>query len=275
MKIGKIKISILVKYIVLILVAIMMLYPLFWIAISSVKENSEIFARPFSLPEVYKLENYRLAWEIANIPTHLLNSVIYAATTVVCVVIISSMSAYVIARMTSGRKIYDYFSLGIMLPINAIIIPFILMFRRIGILNTRFGIILAFTVTNLAFSIFILTPFMEGIPMELEDAAHIDGCNRLQTYFRIILPVSKGGIATVSTFVLTNCWNDLFLSLLIVTKQSYITLNQVIYQMKAQYIADYGLISAAVMIMILPVIVFFVLFQKQVVKGMTAGSVKG
>lgn len=216
-----------------------------------------------------------MAWEIASVPTHLLNSVIYAVSTVAAVVLISSMASYVIARMSSGRKIYDYFSLGIMLPINAIIIPFILMFRRIGILNTKFGIILAFTVTNLAFSIFILTPFMEGIPKELEDAAHIDGCSRLQTYLRIILPVSKGGIATVSTFVLTNCWNDLFLSLLIVTKQSYITLNQVIYQMKAQYIADYGLISAAVMIMVLPVITFFVMFQKQVVKGMTAGSVKG
>lgn len=162
-----------------------------------------------------------------------------------------------------------------MIPINAIIIPFILIFRKIGILNTRTGIILAFIVTNLAFSIFILTPFMESIPKELEEAAKIDGCNRIQIFWKIILPISKSGLATVATFVLINSWNDLFLSLLIISKQSLITLNQVCYNMKAQYVADYGLISAAIIILVLPVIVLFVVFQKQVIKGMTAGSVKG
>ena len=162
-----------------------------------------------------------------------------------------------------------------MIPINAIIIPFILIFRSVGILNTRVGIILAFIVTNLAFSIFILVPFMEGLPDELEDAARIDGCNRFQTFVKIMLPLSKAGLATVGTFVLINCWNDLFLSLLIVSKQNLITLNQVCYNMKSQYAADYGLITATVMIMVIPVIVCYALFQKQIVKGMTAGSVTG
>ena len=227
------------------------------------------------MPSNPKWENYSLAWEAAEVPVHMLNSVFYSVTAVIFTVAFSAMAAYVIARLSKGKKLYHYFSLGIMIPINAIIIPFILIFRKIDILNTRQGIILAFIVTNLAFSIFILVPFMKELPEELEDAAMIDGCGRVQTFCRIILPISKGGLATVGTFVLLNSWNDLFLCLLVISKQDFITLNQVCYNMKAQYVSDYGLISAAVMILILPVLIFFILFQKQVVKGMTAGSIKG
>lgn len=271
----KVKPGIIIKYIILIMVSVLMLYPLLWMGISSLKENSEIFSRPFALPSNPKWENYSLAWEAAEVPVHMLNSVFYSVTAVIFTVAFSAMAAYVIARLSKGKKLYHYFSLGIMIPINAIIIPFILIFRKIDILNTRQGIILAFIVTNLAFSIFILVPFMKELPEELEDAAMIDGCGRVQTFCRIILPISKGGLATVGTFVLLNSWNDLFLSLLIISKQDFITLNQVCYNMKAQYVSDYGLISAAVLILILPVLIFFILFQKQVVKGMTAGSIKG
>ena len=271
----KVKPGIIIKYIILIMVSVLMLYPLLWMGISSLKENSEIFSRPFALPSNPKWENYSLAWEAAEVPVHMLNSVFYSVTAVIFTVAFSAMAAYVIARLSKGKKLYHYFSLGIMIPINAIIIPFILIFRKIDILNTRQGIILAFIVTNLAFSIFILVPFMKELPEELEDAAMIDGCGRVQTFCRIILPISKGGLATVGTFVLLNSWNDLFLSLLIISKQDFITLNQVCYNMKAQYVSDYGLISAAVMILILPVLIFFILFQKQVVKGMTVGSIKG
>ena len=188
---SKVKISVLIKYIVLCSVALIMLYPLFWVFLSSLKENNEIFSRPFSFPLKPKWDNYSTAWEAADVPLHMLNT------------------------------------------------------------------------------------FMESIPKELEEAAKIDGCNRVQIFWKIILPISKSGLATVATFVLINSWNDLFLSLLIISKQSLITLNQVCYNMKAQYVADYGLISAAIIILVLPVIVLFVVFQKQVIKGMTAGSVKG
>lgn len=271
----KIKLPVLIKYIVLCSVSAIMLYPLLWVLISSLKENNDIFARPFALPAVPKWGNYALAWEIADVPLHMLNTLIYASCAVAAVSLLSAMASYVIARIDKGKMIYHYYSVGIMIPINAIIIPFILIFRKIGVINTRLGIILAFTVTNLAFSVFILTPFMESIPEELEEAAKLDGCSRLQIFWQIILPISKSGLATVATFVLINCWNDLFLSLLIISKQSLITLNQVCYNMKAQYVADYGLISAAIMILVTPVILFFVIFQKQVVKGMTAGSLKG
>lgn len=199
---SKVKISVLIKYIVLCSVALIMLYPLFWVFLSSLKENNKIFSRPFSFPLKPKWDNYSTAWEAADVPLHMLNTVIYAVCSVAGVTIASAMTSYVIARIEKGRKIYHYYSLGIMIPINAIIIPFILIFRKIGILNTRIGIILAFIVTNLAFSIFILTPFMESIPKELEEAAKIDGCNRVQIFWKIILPISKSGLATVATFVL-------------------------------------------------------------------------
>lgn len=263
------------RYAVLIFTAVLTLYPLFWIGICSLKSSEEIYGSPFGLPKNPEWENYAESFLAADIPVHLFNSVLYAAVSLAVVVILSSMSAYIIAKVWKQKGIYNYYSLGIMIPINAIIIPFILIFRKVGILNTRVGIILAFIVTNLAFSIFILVPFMEGLPDELEDAARIDGCNRLQTFVKIMLPLSKAGLSTVGTFVLINCWNDLFLSLLIISKQNLITLNQVCYNMRSQYAADYGLITATVMIMVIPVIICYALFQKQIVKGMTAGSVKG
>ena len=263
------------RYAVLIFMAILTLYPLFWIGICSLKSSEEIYGSPFGLPKNPEWENYAESWQAADIPVHLLNSILYAAVAVAVVMVLSAMSAYIIAKVWKNKSIYNYYSLGIMIPINAIIISFILIFRSVRILNTRAGIILAFIVTNLAFSIFILVPFMKGLPDELEDAARIDGCNRLQTFVKIMLPLSKAGLATVGTFVLINCWNDLFLSLLIVSKQNLITLNQVCYNMRSQYAADYGLITATVMIMVIPVIICYALFQKQIVKGMTAGSIKG
>lgn len=263
------------RYVVLSVTALLTLYPLFWIGICSLKSSEEIYGSPFGLPKNPEWENYAESFVAADIPIHLFNSIMYAVVSLTAVVILSSMSAYIIAKVWKSKRVYNYYSLGIMIPINAIIIPFILIFRSVGILNTRVGIILAFIVTNLAFSIFIFVPFMEGLPDELEDAARIDGCNRFQTFVKIMLPLSKAGLATVGTFVLINCWNDLFLSLLIVSKQNLITLNQVCYNMKSQYAADYGLITATVMIMVIPVIVCYALFQKQIVKGMTAGSVKG
>lgn len=116
---SKVKISVLIKYIVLCSVAFIMLYPLFWVFLSSLKENNEIFSRPFSFPLKPKWDNYSTAWEAADVPLHMLNTVIYAICSVAGVTIASAMTSYVIARIEKGRKIYHYYSLGIMIPINA------------------------------------------------------------------------------------------------------------------------------------------------------------
>ncbi len=263
------------RYILLSLMALLMIYPLFWMFMSAFKDNSAIYAHPFALPTALKWSNFQIAWEVSNLPHHFFNTFLYTFSTVAVVLLLSSKAAYAIARYSKSRATYLYFSIGIMIPVNAIIIPFILIFRNIGISNTRAGIILAFIVTNLAFSIFILVPFMQSIPKVLEDAAMIDGCSRTRTFYFIILPISMSGLATVATFVTVNCWNDLFLSILMISKNELITLNQVIYNMRARYITDYGLICAAILMLVLPVIILYSIFQKQIVKGMVAGSVKG
>ena len=157
------------RYVVLSVTALLTLYPLFWIGICSLKSSEEIYGSPFGLPKNPEWENYAESFVAADIPIHLFNSIMYAVVSLTAVVILSSMSAYIIAKVWKSKRVYNYYSLGIMIPINAIIIPFILIFRSVGILNTRGGIILAFIVTNLAFSIFILVPFMEGLPDELEE----------------------------------------------------------------------------------------------------------
>jgi len=159
-----------------------------------------------------------------------------------------------------------------MIPIHAVIIPMLMILRRLGLVNTRLGIILAYTVAELSFSIFILVAFMKTIPREIEEAAQIDGSSRLRTFFQIILPISKPGLATIGTFAFINSWNDLLLALVITSGPKLSTLNLACFNLRGLYVQHYGLITAGLMIMMIPVIVIYIFFQEQLVKGITAQS---
>jgi sugar permease (fragment) len=184
------------------------------------------------------------------------------------------MASYILARVWTSKILYNFFTLGIMIPIHAVIIPMLMILRRLGLVNTRLGIILAYTVAELSFSIFILVAFMKTIPREIEEAAQIDGSSRLRTFFQIILPISKPGLATIGTFAFINSWNDLLLALVITSGPKLSTLNLACFNLRGLYVQHYGLITAGLMIMMIPVIVIYIFFQEQLVKGITAGAVK-
>lgn len=264
-----------IKYFVAIFFAVLSLFPFLWVILNSFKSNKEIFASPFSLPASFGFHNYLEAWSTAKIGNYFLNSMVISFSAVFIMCVLAAMSSYYIARVTKSNKLYGYFMLGIMIPIHAMLIPTFIMLRQVNLLNTRLGLTIVYCAVNLALSVFILVGFMKGIPKEIEEAADIDGANIYQTFWSLILPISKPGIATIATLSFLNTWNDFLYAQVLISNPVLKTLTQGIQNLKGQYSTDYGLMSAGLVITIIPVTVIYILFQEQVVKGMTAGAVKG
>lgn len=264
-----------IKYIVLILVSLTTIYPFVWVVLSSLKTDNEIYSNPFGFPAKLMFSNYKEAWVGVQIGKSFFNSLMYSTSTVIVVVLVASMAAYVLARVWPSRSLYFYFTIGIMIPIHSVIVPLLISISNLGLINTRPGIILAYSVNSLSFSIFVLVAFMRTLPNDIEDAAMIDGCRRTRMFFTIILPIAKPGLATIGMFAFLDSWNDMLLALIIVVGPNLRSLCVSCFNLRAQYIQRYSLITAGLVLLIIPVTVIYSLFQDQVIKGMTAGAVKG
>ena len=271
----KFKISSIFKYIVLAVFAVIDFYPFFWVLMSSFKDNIDITAAPLALPKTISFSSYIGAWTDVKIGVNFLNSVIYSVCGVFLIVLLSSMVAFVITRVLPSKLLYGYFTLGIMIPIHAILIPTFIIMKNLSIYNTRQGFIILITASNLSLAIFILTSFMQNIPIELDEAAYIDGCGYFKMFYKIAFPLAKPGLATIGTLTLLNCWNEYLFAYIMLANEKIKTITQGIFALKVRYYTDYATLCAGLMIAIIPMMAFFVIFQEQVIGGMTAGAVKG
>jgi ABC-type glycerol-3-phosphate transport system permease component len=266
-----------IRYLVLSAWCLMALYPVVWTFLNAFRDNNQIYARPFALPGPMVWQNFEKAFQGAHLAITFPNSLIYAALTVTVTVLLASMTAFYLSKFTkSGTLLYTYFIIGIMVPAQALLIPLFVTMRNIGLLNTRLGIILIYIVTNLSFAIFVLTGFMrKGIPDDLIEASVIDGCGPVRIFFSIGLPLTRAGIATVGTFVFLGVWNEFLFALVMLSNPLLRTLNLSVFMLRGQYSSDQGLMAAGAVVLIAPAILMYALFQEQVVKGLTAGAVKG
>lgn len=269
------RIAVLCKYVFLILAAVVCLYPFLWVVLSSLKDNSEIYRDPFGIPVSPMFENYAKAWKGAEVGRNFLNSMTVCLATLVMLVIITAMGSYILTRVKKSVILDTYFSLGIMIPIHALLIPSVLIFKNLHLTDNLLSLVIMYAAVNVSFSMFVMNGFMKGIPKELDEAATIDGCGKGQIFFRIIMPVAKPGIATVATLAFLNCWNDLLMGLVLISSPQKKTLALAISALKGSYATQYGLLCAGFVISIVPVMLMYLLFQKQVIAGMTAGAVKG
>lgn len=263
------------RYLVLVAFAIMCIFPFAWVCLNSIKTDNEVYGNPFGLPEKVIFSNYASAWNGARIELNLLNSLIYSFGSVTVLLLCSSMASYVIARVLKAKWIYNFFTLGMMVPVHAIIIPLLIFLRKLHLVNSFPGLIISYAAASLSFSIFILVSFMKTLPVEIEEAAFIDGCSRPRLFFSIIFPLSKAGLATIGTFAFIDSWNDLLLAMVINSSPHLRSLNLACYNLRGMYVQKYGLINAGLVTLIIPVVIIYILFQEQIVKGMTAGAVKG
>lgn len=261
-----------------ILIAIPLLFPLYWVVISSLKGDTEIFRKiPTFFPEKVVLDPY--ISQLANPDTlrAIRNSFIIAIGSTVISIILSVCCAYGLARFRfSGKKIMIMtFLVTQMLPSSLILTPLYLIFSKVGLLNTYFAPILATATISIPFVVLVLRPIFESLPKELEEAARIDGCNRFSAFIRVILPISRNGTVTGLAFCFIYGWNDLMYSITFNMKEVLRPMTSTIYNyislygMKWNYIMAYGVILA------FPVLILFVALQKYIVEGLVSGSVKG
>jgi raffinose/stachyose/melibiose transport system permease protein len=185
------------------------------------------------------------------------------------------MGSYVVARVWKNQIIYFFFILGIFIPIQAIVIPIFRIINSLKLLDSLWALIIIYIASSISFSFFVLEGFMKGIPFELEESAYIDGCGRTRSFISIILPMCKPGIMTILTFNFVFIWNDYLFASILIFDSRMKTLTVGIKSMADQFITDYSAICAGIIISFIPVFIMFLIFQEQIIKGMSMGALKG
>ncbi len=270
--------GVLVVYGLLILAVTVILFPVFWMASSSLKPSSEMFARNMTmLPINWTLENYRNVWEGTNFPTYFWNSFKVAAISTAISVVISMYAAYAIARIQfPGRYAYSLLLLITqMFPHILLVIPLFIIIQRLGLINTHLALIIAYTSFSLPFTVWMMRGFFEAIPKELEEAAAIDGASQLLTFHRVILPLAGPGLAAVTMFGFIRGWNEFLFALVFLQAHELFTLPIGLASFQEEYTFRWDLIMAGAGIVTLPVLFFFLLMQRFIVQGLLGGAVKG
>ncbi len=266
-----------VIYAFLCVLVVIYIFPLLWMVNVSLKTNSEVFKSPFALPDVAQLGNYIFAWTTGKLGIATLNSAIVCGISLVISMGLGAMAAFAIARMRwkLSKPMMSYFLIGMMVPVHCVLIPLFIRFSKLGLTNSRVGLIIPYTVFALPMTIFLLVGFFQSMPGEMFEAACIDGCNIYQCFGKIALPLAKTGffVSGLMTFVAN--WNELLLAMVFVSDANKKTLPVALTYFVGPYSTNYVQMFAAIIIAIAPTIVVYCLFSNQIVEGLTVGAVKG
>ena len=264
-------------HIVLLLWASTTIFPPLWVLNNSFKEKAIILKDSFSLAVEPTMANYARAFTNMNIGRAYINSLIISGCVVVGVMFFGGLASYVLARYQFKGKtfVYGLVVAALLFPAFATIMPIFMMFSRLNLLNTYICVILPQIAGNLAFAITILVGFMASIPQELEEAGVVEGCNAWQIFTKIVVPISKPSFATVAIFTFLWSYNDLFMQKILIRKADMKPICALLDTIKSQYGTDYGLMAASVILVVVPVLIVYLFLQKYIIKGLTAGAVKG
>ena len=265
------------KYVIAITGSAIIIIPLIMAVLGGFKTNSDLQTNSYGLPTVFNFTNYTSILASSSFWQQLVNSTLVMFATSVGVVILSAMPAFVFARMNfRGRGlVFNYFSLGLLFPITVAMLPLYITLRDTHLIDNLWGIIIPQVAFGLPGNILILRNFFTAIPKELEEAAALDGCTTLGFFWRILLPLARPSLAAVAVLTMVASWNAFFLPLLVVNDNALWTLPLGIMQYQGQFAQDWSKILAFVSLALVPTIVFYLLAEKQIVAGLTAGAVKG
>jgi ABC-type glycerol-3-phosphate transport system permease component len=299
------------KYALLCVYLVAVIFPMFWILYTSAKSTQEIYKNPFGLPKVITapdrasvqtlVGNYHKAWIGSHFSVYFLNSVKVVSISLCLILLLGSMAAYVLARFEfRGRNfIYLLFLSGLLIPMQLILIPLFFQYSDMGEGLTRLlappvralglgnltisfhdshaGLILIYVAASLPFTVFVLTAFFRTLPGELREAAMMDGASEYRTFFRVMMPIARPGLVTVAIFNFLGLWNEYLFGLVFLNTDSLKTLplGLASISMQAQYKSDFGLMFAGLVITMLPTLVVYIFLQEKLTKGITIGALKG
>lgn len=266
------------KTVVLGLYLIFMVFPLYWMVITSLKPRNEIFTLPLQYwPARISMENYIQIFKISKFHIYIGNSLMISLISAAIVLVVTILSGYVLARFTfrGGKQLMMAFFMTQMIPLFIGFSTLYLMMSRMGLLNKQGSLILMYTVGLVPFCTIMLRGFFQRIPASLEEAAMVDGCSRLSALFRVIAPIMMPGISATFIFAFVQNWNELFMAIMFIDKESSKTLPVAMNSFITKFDIDWGSMSAATVLSIIPTVILFAICQRFIVEGLTQGAVKG
>lgn len=265
------------NYIVLSLLVVFALGPLVVLGFNSFKNAAEIGRNPLGPPSQMIWENYPKAWEMGNFATTTVNTAILVVGTVIGVVTLGGMAAYSLAklRLPGADGFMLYLLVGSSLPVQLFLVPLFFLWRNMGLINNLFGLIIIYIALNSPFAIFLLRSYMLQLPSDFEDAARVDGANEWQVFMKVVVPLSWPGFLTVGLVVALAVWNEFLMATVFLTDQKLFTVVTSYYNFTTRFSRDWGLTSAAAVMMLIPILIIFLSLQRRFIEGLTQGGLKG
>ncbi len=259
--------------------AVTVIFPMIWMIYSSFKTDQELFFSPWAAPVELQWDNFVRAWTKAHVGDYLLNTLIVVVPALLLTLIISAMAAYVLARFEFvGRRFLFYMFLsGMLFPVFLALVPLFNLVNQLKMLNTFHGLIIVYIAYSLPFTIFFLTGFFKTLPTEIEESAIMDGANPYQVFFKVMLPMASPGLISMGIFNFLGMWNQYVLPLVLISDESKYMLSQGLAFMlfKQFYENDWSALFAALTIIMVPTLIVYITFQKQIQDGITTGALKG
>lgn len=261
----------------LFIIVLASLFPIYWTLVNSFRSNMQILNVFRLIPEQFDFGNFEKIFKAEVLPTAFLNSVLITGATMVLTAILTMMAAYGIScfRFKVGAWVYSLFAAGIFIPSATTMGMVYKLLQGMHLLGTRGGIVLLYTAGRIPLSIFLLVAFMQSIPDSVKEAAVIDGCSPWKLFLKIIWPLSQNGLIIVLILTFINVWNEYVWSMILLPSASKRTLTVALAFFKGEYFTDYGLLSAGVIVGLLPVVIVYLFMSDKIINGMAAGAVKG
>lgn len=264
------------KQIILILFALIVLYPIFFVFMTSFKTNFDVISNPFGM-STFQPENYIEAWQVGKIGDYFLNSVYVTAITLIIQMVVIVLASYSFAKLKPwGHKVlFILFLTGLFITTEMVTVPNFSTMKNLGLMDTKISLILPYVSTGIALATYIATNYISSLPKELDEAAIIDGCNIVQLLTKIALPLMRPILATIFIFNFQGAWSEFYWALIMIRSEENKTLQLGLMNFQSQFNTDYGVLTAGLVIATLPILIIYLKFSSQFIGGMTVGAVKG
>lgn len=266
-----------VSYVYLSILSIIAVFPLYWILVSSVKSKGEITGNPTSMwPKQFSLENFSSVLFDLGFGRNLLNSAFVSLCATIIAVTISALAAYGIVRFfpRAGQMMMKLLITTYMFPPILLAVPFSTIMAKLGLVNSQIGLIIVYLSFSVPYAVWLLVGFFKTVPLEMEEAAKVDGANKLTVFSKIVLPIVAPGVVAVAIYTFINAWNEFLFSLILINSSDKMTVSVALKSLDGSEVFDWGTMMAASAIVVIPSVIFFMIIQRKIAGGLAQGSVK-
>ena len=266
-----------VSYVYLTILAIIAMFPMVWILLTSVKGKGEMMGDPTAfLPKSLTLDNYRTVIQQLGFGGNVVNSIIVAMSTTLIAILISALGAYGVVRFFPkfGKLMTRVLITTYMFPPILLAVPYSIIMGKVNLMNSRGGLVIVYLSFSVPYAIWLLVGFFQTVPLEIEEAARVDGANKLQVFGKVVLPIVAPGLVAVAIYTFINAWNEFLYSLILMNSSDKMTVAVALKSLEGQEVMDWGVMMAASAMVVIPSVIFFMLIQKKIAGGLASGSIK-